>query len=71
MRQVSIKRGKRQEARGKQPLAQASMVFCRSAKDRRDASDKATIERLFCELATCDLRLATCDLRLVDLSPCD
>ena len=57
MRQVSIKRGKRQErrdkrqeTRDKQPLSQASMVFCRSDKDRRDASDKAIIDRLFCDL---------------------
>ena len=48
-------RGKRQEARDKQPLSQASMVFCRPDKDRRDAPDKAIIDRLFC-----DLRLATC-----------
>jgi len=37
---------KRQEARGKQPLSQASMVCCRSDKDRRDASDGATFGRL-------------------------
>jgi len=43
-------RGKRQEARGKQPFFQASMVFCRSDKDRRDASDEAICDRLFCNL---------------------
>ena len=36
------KRGKRQEAIGKQALSWASMVFCRLDKDRRDASDRAT-----------------------------
>ena len=39
-------RGKRQETRDKQPLSQASMVCCRSDKDRRDASDGATLNRM-------------------------
>lgn len=53
MRQVSIERDKRQEARGKQPISQASMVFCRSDKDRREASDKATTPVAF--FVTCNL----------------
>ncbi len=44
-RQAKV-RDKRQEARDKQLLFQASMVFCRSDKDRRDASDGATFGRL-------------------------
>jgi len=39
-------RDKRQETRDKQPLSRASMLFCRSDKDRRDASDGATFGRL-------------------------
>src|SRR6056300_478464 len=46
---------KRQETRDKQPLSRASTLFCRSDKDRRDASDKAT--NLVAFFATCDLRL--------------
>ena len=50
-RQVNVK--KRQEARDKQPISQASTVFWWSDKDRRDASDKAT--NLVAFFVICDL----------------